>query len=83
MMCYRLIKRDNEEKYLDKIKELEEQLDKQNKASKNHRSSIQLTSWKLDNISKEKDALNTEIMSLKKDIIQFEHEISNDIIYTY
>jgi predicted nucleic acid-binding Zn-ribbon protein len=62
---------------LAKIKELEEQLDQQSKASKNHRNSIQLTSWKLDSISKEKEALNNEMVNLKKDIIKFEHEISN------
>jgi flagellar biosynthesis/type III secretory pathway chaperone len=71
--------RDNEEKYLAKIKDLEEKLEEHSKASKNHRSSIQLTSWKLDSISKEKEALTSELIGLKKDIVEFEHEISKEI----
>ena len=64
-----------EEKYLKKIRELEEHLEEQDKKSKNHRNSIQLTSWKLDSISKEKEALVSQLYLLKDDLKKGEEEI--------
>lgn len=58
-----------------RIKDLEEKLEEQSKASKNHRNSIQLTSWKLDNVSKEKAALHSQLFQLKDKEITLEKTI--------
>lgn len=68
-------KRINEEKYLKNIKNLESNLEEKDKVSKNHRNSIQLTSWKLDSVSKEKEILNSQILFLKKNLTQGEETI--------
>lgn len=58
-----------------RIKDLEEMLEEQSKASKNQRNSIQLTSWKLDNVSKEKAALHAQLFQLKDKEMSFGQKI--------
>ena len=70
--------RDNEAKYIENIKELKSDLEQKDQVSKNHRNSIQLTSWKLDSISKEKEVLNSQIMLMRKHLSQGESEIGSE-----